>query len=142
MKVEEVMSSPVVTIDYRGSITEAAEKMKLLNVGVLPVTRNGNIIGMVTDRDIVVRAIAGKMNPGKTIVSKAMTCEVIYCSEDMEIDEAVRLMEGKKIHRLLVLSRDNSLAGVLSVGDIAMKINDGYILHELLRSICEQAHTF
>lgn len=142
MKVAEVMSSPVEIIDSDSTVTQAAEIMKSFNIGVIPVEQDGEIVGVITDRDITVRVVAERLDPQKISVSKVMTPDVTCCSEDTEMDEAARLMEDKKIHRLLVLDSDNSPAGILSVGDIALKIHDDHILHEVLQCVCEQAHTF
>jgi CBS domain-containing protein len=139
MKVRDIMSSPVEMIAPDAMITEAAEKMKSSDVGVLPVEKDGDIVGMITDRDIVVRAIADKLDPQKTPVSKAMTFDPICCSEDTEMEEAARMMEVKKIHRLLVLD-DDTVSGILSIGDIAIKMRDEHLLYEVLEKVCEPSH--
>jgi CBS domain-containing protein len=140
MKVREIMSSPVEMIAPDAMITEAAKKMKSSDVGALPVEKDGDIVGMITDRDIVVRAIADKLDPQNTPVSKAMTFDPICCSEDTEMEEAARMMEVKKIHRLLVLDDDDAVSGILSIGDIAMKMGDEHLLYEVLEKICEPSH--
>jgi CBS domain-containing protein len=118
-------------------ITGAAEKMKSHGVGVLPVEKDGDIVGMITDRDIVVRAIADRLDPRKTPVSKVMTFDAMCCSEDTEMEEAARIMEVKKIHRLLILDDDDEVSGILSIGDIAIKMRDEHLLSEVLEKVCE-----
>jgi CBS domain-containing protein len=101
------------------------------------VESDGDIVGMITDRDIVVRAIADKLDPQRTPVSKAMTFDAVCCSEDAEMEEAVRIMEDKKIHRLVVLDDSDSVSGILSIGDIAQKMKDEHLLCEVLEKVCE-----
>jgi CBS domain-containing protein len=137
MKVRDIMSSPVEMITPDAMITEAAEKMKSCDVGVLPVEKDGDIVGIITDRDIVVRAVANGLDPKRTQVSKVMTFDAVCCSEDTEMEEAVRIMEEKKIHRLLVLDDDDVISGILSIGDIAQKMKDERLLYEVLEKICE-----
>ena len=137
MKVRDIMSSPVEMIAPDAMITEAADKMKSYDVGVLPVEKDGDVVGMITDRDIVVRAIADKLDPRRTPVSKAMTFDAVCCSEDTEMEEAVRIMEDKKIHRLVILDGNDSASGILSIGDIAQKMKDEHLLYEVLEKVCE-----
>jgi len=139
MKVREIMSSPVETIGPEAMITEAAEKMKSCDVGILPVMKEDEILGTITDRDIVVRVIAKNLDPENTPVRRAMTAKPMSCSEDTDMEEAARMMEEKKVHRLLVLGSDGTVAGILSIGDIARKMNDEHLLHEVLERICEPA---
>jgi CBS domain-containing protein len=140
MKVKEIMSSPVETISSDATITQAAEMMKSFDVGVLPVEQEDEVVGTITDRDIVVRIIAKKLDPENTPVSRAMTADPTCCAEDTDMEEAAKMMEEKKIHRLLVLGSDNEIAGVLSIGDIARKMKDEHLLHEVLERVCEPAH--
>ncbi len=142
MKVREIMSSPVEMIAPDVMVTEAAEKMKSRDVGVLPVEKDGDIVGIITDRDIVVRVIADGLDPQRTPVSKAMTSGAVCCSEDTDMEEAARIMEEKQIHRLVVIGDDNTISGVLSIGDIAIKMKDEHILHEVLEKICEPSHVY
>jgi len=142
MKVKEIMSSPVETINSDEMITKAAEKMKSLDVGVLPVMKRDKIVGVITDRDIVVRVIAEKLNPQNNPVSKAMTTDIVCCSEDMDMEDAAKMMEDKQVHRLLVLGNDNTISGILSISDIAKKMHDEHLLYEVLEKICEPAHAY
>lgn len=137
MKVRDIMSSPVEMIAPDAMITEAADKMKSYDVGVLPVEKDGDIVGIITDRDIVVRAVADGLDPKRTPVSKAMTFDAMCCSEDTEMEEAARIMEEKKIHRLLVLDENDTVSGILSIGDIAIKMRDEHLLYEVLEIVCE-----
>ncbi|MEN6307606.1 MAG: CBS domain-containing protein [Anaerohalosphaeraceae bacterium] len=137
MKVREIMSSPVETIDLDDSIAAAAQKMKSFDVGVLPVMKYNRVIGMITDRDIVLRIVAENEDPQQTSVSCVMTIDTVCCSDETDIEDAIRLMELKKIHRLLVLDKSKEVCGILSVGDLACKMKNEHMLSEVLERICE-----
>ena len=140
MKVKDIMSSPVETINSDATITQAAEMMKSFNIGVLPVEQKDEIVGAITDRDIAIRVVAQKLDPESTSVNRVMTTDPICCPEDTDMQEAAKMMEDRKIHRLLVLGSDNEVAGVLSIGDIARKMKDEHLLHEVMERICEPAY--
>lgn len=118
MDVRNVMSSDVASIETRDTLQAAAAKMAEINVGSLPVLREGRLAGIVTDRDIVVRAVARGAAPG-TAVADAMSDGVVTLSPDMSVDEAARLMSDKQIRRLYVVDEDR-LVGVVSLGDLAV----------------------
>jgi len=141
MKVSEIMSSPLETISSEATITNAAEKMKSFDIGVLPVMKEDEVVGIITDRDIVIRIIAESLDPQRTQVKKAMSTNIWSCSEDMELEEAVKLMEDKQVHRLLVLGEDGAVTGILSIGDIARKTeeNEDHLVHEVIEKICVPA---
>jgi CBS domain-containing protein len=140
MKVKEVMTSPAEMINPYAMITEAAQKMKSFDVGMLPVVKGDEVIGIVTDRDIVLRIIAEKLDPQVTSIEQAMSFEPVYCFEDDDIQVAAKMMEEKQIHRLLVKGPDNTLKGILSIGDIACKSGNEHVVHELMERICEPVH--
>ncbi len=119
MKVNEVMTYGVDYVRPDSTIREAAEKMRDKNEGVIPVFEGDEPVGMVTDRDIAVRAIAEGKNPVGTKVKEVMTPEVFFCTENMELEEATQIMEYKKIRRLLVKDEHRNVIGILSIGDIA-----------------------
>ena len=93
--------------------------MRDKNEGVIPVFEGDKPVGMVTDRDIAVRAVAEGREPSTTRVKDIMTPEVFFCTEDMELDKAAQIMEYKKIRRLLVKDEKKNVVGILSLGDIA-----------------------
>jgi CBS domain-containing protein len=103
------------------SIQEAAKQMRSLDVGVLPVCNGDLLVGMLTDRDLTIRAVADGRDPKTTTVGEAMTAEVAYCFEDQDTEEAERVMEKHQIRRLPVLARDKRLVGIVSLGDLAIK---------------------
>jgi CBS domain-containing protein len=140
MKVREIMSSPIVIISPDEMISEAAEKMSSYDVGVLPVKQKNKVVGMITDRDIVIRVIAERLDPKTTMVKQAMTREVMCCSEEDDVETAARMMEDRQIHRLLVLGSDDTLVGILSVADLACRAKDEHLTYEVLEKVCEPVH--
>ncbi|MGS1017792.1 CBS domain-containing protein [Allosphingosinicella humi] len=118
MDVRNVMSTDVASIETRDTLQAAAAKMAEINVGSLPVLRDGRLAGIVTDRDIVVRAIARGDAPD-TAVADAMSEGVVTLTPDMSVDEAAHLMSDKQIRRLYVVDEDR-LVGVVSLGDLAV----------------------
>ncbi len=135
------MSSPLETINAEATITNAAEKMKSFDIGVLPVMNEDEVVGIITDRDIVVRVIAEGLDPQSTQVKRAMTTEIFSCPEDMDIEDAAKLMEDRQVHRLLVLGEEGAVTGILSIGDIARKTeqDQDHLVHELVEKICVPA---
>ena len=140
MQVHEVMTRGVECVRPGDSIATAAQKMKDLDVGALPVCGDDNRLkGMVTDRDITVRATAGCCDPRGTSVSDVMTPTIVYVFEDQDVAEAARLMEENQIRRLVVLNRDKQLVGIVSLGDLAVKAGDDRLSGETLEQVSEPA---
>ncbi|MDH5648303.1 MAG: CBS domain-containing protein [Gammaproteobacteria bacterium] len=124
MKVQEIMTKKVEYVTPNATLRQAARKMGQLGVGFLPVIENGILIGIITDRDIACHAIGIGRDANWTDVQKVMKKEVITCFDDDDISDAAHLMEDHHIHRLPVLHHDNSLAGILSVDDLARGSHD------------------
>jgi CBS domain-containing protein len=103
------------------SVREAAAKMKELDVGAIPVCDGQKLSGLLTDRDITVRAVAEGRDPSAVRVSEVMSSEIAYCFEDETIEQAAKLMESKQIRRLPILDRNKQLAGIISLGDISVR---------------------
>ena len=139
MQVKEIMTLNVETINSQADLIEASGKMKMLNIGALPVWEDEELIGMVTDRDIAIRAVAEQKDPSKTSVKEIMTSEVCCCFEDDDICDAARVMEENSIHRLLVVNGENNPVGFISLSDFAVKSNDEHLTCELLERISEPA---
>lgn len=139
MQVKEIMTCNVETINSDANLIEAAQKMRSLEVGALPVWANDELIGMITDRDITVRAIAEEKDPSSTSVKEIMTSDICCCFEDDDIHEAAGMMEEKSIHRLLVLNSDNEPVGFVSLADFAVKSRDERLAWEILEKISEPA---
>jgi len=118
MKVSEVMTRDVRVANPDDTIQKVALAMETLDAGVLPVGDDNRLIGMITDRDIAIRAIGHGKGP-QAKVRDIMTGEVMYCFEDQEVDEVAQNMGDIQVRRLPVVDRDKRLVGILSLGDIA-----------------------
>ena len=119
MQVSQIITRVVETIPPQATIREAAQRMRSGDMGALPVCDGQRLLGMVTDRDITVRAIADGRDPAKTTVSEAMTPDVVFCYEDDDITEAARIMQDNQIRRLPVVDREQHLVGILAQADLA-----------------------
>ena len=120
MKIREIMTPDAQCVRPDETLVDAALLMRQLDVGVLPVCDDDELVGMLTDRDIAIRAVADARHPATTMVREVMSDGTITVFEDQEVDEAVQIMEQHQIRRAPVLSRDNKLVGILSLGDIAV----------------------
>jgi CBS domain-containing protein len=119
MLVREIMTPKMESIEPSATVREAARKMRDLNLGSLAVSEDGKLIGIVTDRDICCRGVADDFDPVRTQVREIMSREVSFCFSDDSVTAAVRQMESRHIRRLAVLNHDKSIAGFLSVADLA-----------------------
>jgi CBS domain-containing protein len=118
MKVREAMTHDVCLATPEQTICDAAKVMAEIDAGVLPVEQDDRLVGVITDRDIAVRAVAEGKSP-QAKVREVMSPEVLYCFEDQDVDEVLRNMAKVKVRRLPVLSRDKHLVGIVSLGDLA-----------------------
>lgn len=122
MRVSEIMTQHVELISPDQSIQKAAQCMCDLDVGALPVAENDHLVGMITDRDIAVRAVAlGKSTD--TPVRDIMSAEVQYCFEDENVSDVAGNMGDQQLRRLPVLNRSKRLVGILTLGDVAVSQN-------------------
>ena len=137
MQLKDVMTPGVEVIAPEASIYEAAEKMSHLDVGPLPVCDGERLVGMLTDRDITVRAVAAGRDPRMTQVRDVMTPDVVYGFEDQDVQDAVRLMEQYQIRRLPVLNRSKRLVGIVSLGDLAVHPGNQPLAGEVLEQVSE-----
>jgi CBS domain-containing protein len=120
MKLSEIMTRDVVVLQPDDSLQSAAKKMRDRNIGFLPVCDGEELIGVISDRDITIRALADGMDVNIMLGRDLMTVPAIYCFDDQDIREAAKIMEENQIRRLVVLSReDRRLVGVVSLGDLA-----------------------
>jgi CBS domain-containing protein len=125
VEVREVMTPDVVSIPPELTLQDAASIMKTLDVGSLPVSDGERLIGVITDRDITVRAIAEGRDPRTTDVADVMSAEVVCCHEDDEVQRAARLMQREQLRRLLVVDAGGRLVGVVSLGDLEAGADTG-----------------
>ncbi|HEU5284104.1 MAG TPA: CBS domain-containing protein [Burkholderiales bacterium] len=135
MKVSDAMTPEVRMIKPEDSIQEAARLMADIDVGALPVSDDDRLLGMVTDRDIAVRAVAHGKSPD-TKVREVMSWEVMYCFEDQELEDVALNMSDIKVRRLPVVNREKRLVGIISVGDLA-RFHDAQTTGEALAGISE-----
>ncbi len=121
MKLKDIMTTHVATVKPDNTVLDAAKVMQAHNVGSIPVcAQDGRIVGIVTDRDIVVRNIANNGDPNTTAIQDMMTAQVIYGNPVMEIGQAAQLMAQYKIRRLPVVQND-MLVGMVAIGDLATR---------------------
>ena len=119
MKVKHVMTREVVVANPDDSICEAARRMAECDAGALPVGENDRLVGVITDRDIAVRAVAQRLS-ADTPVRDVMSREVLYCFDEEDIEQVARNMAEQQIRRLPVVDRDKRLVGIVSVADLAL----------------------
>jgi CBS domain-containing protein len=122
--VGDVMVTEVVTIGPDASLTEAAALMRDANVGMLPIVDGGTLRGVVTDRDIVVRAIARGVEPVTTPVKDLDTEDVVYARPEWDIEEAMRLMAERQIGRMPVVDAEQHVVGVLTLSSLVLRARD------------------
>ena len=135
MNVREVMTPDVVIASPDDTLQRAAEMMIDIDAGVLPVGENDRLVGMLTDRDIAIRAVAMGKGP-QTPVQEVMSQEVLYCFADQDLDDVLQNMADTKVRRMPVLNREKRLIGILSLGDVAL-VDDPDVTGEALSEISE-----
>jgi len=139
MNVKDIMTRDVEVVHPDDAIKEAARKMRDRDIGFLPVCDGDRLVGVVTDRDLILRGLAEGTDPATNIGRDLMTSPVVYCFDDQDVKEATRLMEDHQIRRVAVLRReDKRLVGVLSLGDIA-RSSTRKVSGEVLESVSEPA---
>jgi CBS domain-containing protein len=119
MKVKEIMHKGAESVTPDTPVQLIAKKMLDEDIGAMPVRRDGHIIGIVTDRDITLRAVASGRDLSVLTASDVMSTSVKCCRDSMEVDDAVQLMEIRHVRRLPVLNKRDKLVGMLSVGDVS-----------------------
>ena len=136
MRVSEAMTRDVCVARTDHTIEDAARMMLAIDAGLLPVGDDDQLVGMITDRDIAVRAIAEGKGP-RTAVGEVMTRDVKYCFEDEDTAHVARNMGQQQVRRLPVLNRDKRLVGILSLADVASHEKDGRRVGNAYREIAE-----
>jgi putative phosphoribosyl transferase len=121
-QISEVMTPDVTVVSPQDSIQQAAQIMRDRNIGALPVCDGQKLVGMVTDRDITIRATAGGQSPGQVRVEEVMTDDIYWCYEDQLVGEVLQQMGDSQIRRIPVVNRQKELVGVVSLGDLATRI--------------------
>jgi len=119
MKVKDMMHKGIECVAPDTAVSAVAQRMKELDVGAMPIAKDGKLLGMITDRDITIRCVAGNENMSKVKAKDVMTQGVVYCRDNEDVEDAIRLMEGKQIRRLPVLDEAMRMVGMVSLGDVS-----------------------
>ena len=136
MKVKELMTADPATLGPEATLGEAATLMKQEDCGSIPIVQEGRLVGIVTDRDIVIRAIAAGKDPRSTRVSEVMSADPVTVRSDDDAKDAERVMADRQIRRLPVCD-DGKLAGILVIGQLARRERDEESVGETLKEISE-----
>ena len=137
MQLREVMTRDVEVIGPDATLEEAARKMDALDVGPLPVCENDRLVGMITDRDVTVRATAAGRDPTTTRVREAMTEDLVFCREEEDVETAAQLMKSRQVRRLPVLNEQHRVVGIVSLGDLAVQAGDERLSGGIPESVSE-----
>jgi CBS domain-containing protein len=139
MKIQEIMTRKVEVIPPTLPIAKAAEHMRRLDVGFLPICDNDRLVGTITDRDITIRSVAQGRDPRLAPVSEIMSQSAFYAFEDDDVNTVARHMREMEVRRMLILNRQKRLVGVVSLGDIAKASGEKQLAGETLGDIAEAA---
>lgn len=134
-KVSDVMTKQVIYLPAETTLDEAARAMREADIGDLVVTDGATLAGMVTDRDIVVRAVADRKDPATTTIGSVASREIVMIEQNSSTSDAANLMRERGVRRILVCDADRQLVGIVSLGDLAMRFDP----HSALSDISEQA---
>ena len=137
LRIKDVMTPQAAVISPDATTEDAAALMKTLDIGVLPVCDEEGLVGVLTDRDLVVRVLAVTRDPKAMLVGEAMTPSVVYCFEDDDVEHAAAVMAGQQIRRLPVLDKYRKLVGIVSVGDIAVNTQDHQLTGKVLEDLSQ-----
>lgn len=135
MQVTRIMNTQIQTVCPAATAREAAQLMQSHNVGLLPVMENGQLAGVLTDRDIVVRLVAAGREAGETPVGDIMTRDVDTVSDYQDVEDVAEHMRRKRLRRVLVLDRDNYVVGVVSLTDLAAQSGGQPLSGEVLEEV-------
>lgn len=133
--INDIMTRKVSTIELDATLQTAAQRMRDLDIGALPVTDEGALVGVVTDRDITIRAVADGVNVRDTLVSDVMTADVQSCRPTDTVEAVLRQMGDAQLRRLAVLDSDHKIVGIVALADLATKQNAP--TDDVLREISE-----
>jgi CBS domain-containing protein len=133
-RIREIMTSNPSTVELDKTVVDAARIMKQEDAGVVPVTQNGRLTGMVTDRDIAIRVVAEGKDPKSTAVREVASSNLVTIDPEQDLDEALRLMAQHQVRRLPVVEEDGRLVGVVAQADVARQGDDtqtGKVVQEI-----------
>jgi CBS domain-containing protein len=135
MKLVDVMTRAVEVISPEERLHEAARRMSEYDLGALPVCDGERLVGMITDRDLVIRSMSLGEDPRRVRVAEAMTYDVLWCFEDVGLDEVGRRMQERQVRRMVVLDRKKEMVGIVSLGDLARAKGNAPIAARTLEEI-------
>ena len=138
MQLKEIITTPAQTVAPDCTLFDAAKTMLDDDLGWLPVASNGKAIGIITDRDITIRGVAGGLDAKKTRVQDVMSKDVFCCSIDSTIEDAANMMEDEQVRRLVVVDKNEKIAGVVSLADLALDTKEE-TSHEVLKEVSKPA---
>ena len=141
MQIREIMTRDPVVTPPDTTLQEAAKVMRDLDSGVLPIGEDDRLLGILTDRDITIRATAEGKDPNSTPVREVMSSEVVACFEDEDEQEAAAKMQEHQLRRLVVLDRNERLVGIVSMGDLALYTTDDRLAGEVTEAVSEPPDT-
>jgi CBS domain-containing protein len=130
-RLRDVMTTGVETVAPGDTIRYAAEKMEALDIGSLPVCDGERLVGVLTDRDIAIRAVASGRDPNRTAVAEAMTPQLVFAYEEQPVADAVELMREHEIRRLPIVDRARRLVGIVALADLATRSEEPAALSAL-----------
>ena len=136
-KCREVMTKDPASCSASETVTKVAGLMKLHDVGSVPVVESDRLVGIVTDRDIVLKVVAGGRNPEQAAVKDAMTANPVSCKEDDDLDYALRLMKERQVRRMPIVDGGGRLTGIIAQADVATRVNKDAKTGELVEAISE-----
>lgn len=136
MKISDAMHHKADWAEAETSVSDVAKMMAKNDIGAVPVGKKDKLIGMITDRDIALRVVAKGRDPKKTSAEEVMTKDIIYCRTTETVEDAIHLMDQKKIRRLPVLDDNKRLVGMLSLGDVSHAVSRE-LSGELLRAVAD-----
>lgn len=138
MQINEIMTKQVEYADPQATLLELATRMQEQNVGAIPIAENDRLVGMVTDRDIVVRGMAGNRKVDGLTAKEVMSDKLLYCRNDQNAEEVLANMREQQVRRLPVINADKQLVGMVSLGDLSMHCNSA-ATGDALKGICAPA---
>ena len=134
-KLQDVMSRDVATVTPETSLQDAGSLMAEKNVGMLPILAGRELRGTITDRDIVVRAVARGLAPKDTPVSEAMTSKIVTCAPHQTLEDAARTMQEHRLRRMPIVDGEQNLVGIVSIGDVARRSGDAALSGQTLAEV-------
>ena len=139
MLVRDAMTAGIRIAEPEEMLPHAAKKMRTQKIGALPVVENGKLVGMLTDRDIAIRAVGDNKDPAVVAVRDIMSDECFWCAENEQLDDAVRIMEANQVRRLPVMNDKREVVGMLSIEDVAVHAPES-LTGEVLKAVSKSKH--